>query len=156
MDVFREERCQVQQRQPQFQYALKPSLIKLDQSHLLLKTFLRESCGAFLSEAVGKGRKVFQIVVDSKQDKGVDASTLIPIVHKLALGRCCCCYYFCLPYNNFSRRKSHERLSWTRSLPDSLIFMLLPTSEMATPACGTFPNSIQGSYNLDILTFAFH
>lgn len=120
--VFREERCQVQQRQPQSQYALKPSLIKLDQSHLLLKTFLRESCGAFLTEAVRKGRKVFQIVVDSKQDKGVDASTLIPVVHKLALGRCCCCYYFCLPYNNFSRRKSHERLSWTRSLPDSLLF----------------------------------
>lgn len=38
----------------------------------------------------------------------------------------------------------------------TLIFILLPTSEMAIPACGTFPNSIQDSYSLDTLMLAFH
>lgn len=50
--------------------ALKPSLIKLGQSHLLLKTFLRENCGDFLREAVGNRGKYFKLLWIPSKIKG--------------------------------------------------------------------------------------
>lgn len=58
------------------------------------QTFLRESCGAFLGEAVGNGGKALGMVVDSNQDKGRDTSTSVSKLHRPALGSYHRCYYF--------------------------------------------------------------
>ena len=58
------------------------------------QTFLRESCGAFLSEAVGNGGQVLEMVADSNQNKGIDTSISVSKVHRPTLDNYHCCYNF--------------------------------------------------------------
>ena len=103
------------------------------------------------------GGKVFQVVVDSKRDKGEGTSTSISEVHGPALGSCRCCLFPIVfltitavaHSSKATGGKSHETFFQTRSLPDSLSpSFSSPLLMEGSPSLWNISNSIQDCHNL--------